>query len=479
MAKMRAPSASTSLAAEEMEETSGPTFHRIARQLADDIRSGRYRPGDKLPPHRTLADDLGVAIATVSRAYAELSRIGLTSGEKGRGTFVRRGPYEPTTEAIPDPEPSGEIDLSINQPALSSVHDQMFASVLTDLAEYEATPARADIMAYQPSAGLLRHRIAAAQWLDALFVPVKPEAIVIAGGIQQAIMISCVTAFRPGDVVLTEALTNPSFRALASMLRLRIVGVAMDEEGLLPDALDHACREHGPTGLYCIPSLQNPTGTLMSETRRSEVAAIAARHNLMVIENAAYDPLLAAPPAPLRAFLSKHGVDSFYISALSKVVAPGLRIAYAVPPDDLAPQLASAVFATTTLAPPILAEMASRWIADGTAQELVAWQRREATARRDIAAAHLGEMVDQTPPPCNHLWLPLPDPWRADQIISLARNRGLRLASPETFSVGRTPTPQAIRLSLGAARDRDSLAKGAETLSEILKGAPLLPYSLV
>lgn len=458
---------------------SGPTFHRIARQLADDIRSGQYRPGDKLPPHRILADELGVAIATVSRAYAELSRIGLTSGERGRGTFVRRSPYEPTIEAIPDSEVSGEIDLSINQPALSSIHDRKFTSILTDLTEREAILARANIMAYQPSTGLLRHRIAAARWLDALRVSVKPEAIVIAGGIQQAVMISCVTAFRPGDVVLTEALTNPSFRALASILRLRIVGVAMDREGLVPDALDRTCQERGATGLYCMPSLQNPTGTLMSETRRADIAEVTARHNLTVIENAAYDPLLATPSKPLRAFLKAHGIASFYISALSKVVSPGLRIAYAIPPDDLAPQLASAVFATTTVAPQMLAEIASRWITDGTARELVAWQRQEAAARRDIAAAHLGEMVDLTTAPCNHLWLPLPDPWRADQIITLAHHRGLRLASPETFSVGRAPTPQAIRLSLGAARDRTTLAKGVEALADILEGAPLLPYSLV
>ena len=458
--------------------SSGPIFRRIARQLAEDIRSGRYNPGDRLPPHRILANQLGVAIATVSRAYAELSRIGLTSGEQGRGTFVRRAPYRPSTEAIPEPEPSGEIDLSINQPAVSPKHDAALNAALRTLSGDRAVGTRRNLLSYQPSAGQLQHREAAVRWLEGLGVTVPPDAVVLASGIQHAVMIACAAAFRPGDVLLTEALTNPSFRALASLFRLRIAGVAMDREGLIPEALERACHEHGPTGLYCMPSLQNPTGAVMSEERRAQIADIAAHHHLTVLENAAYDPLLPDPPVSLRNLLVDRGVRTFYISALSKVVAAGIRIAYVVPPSDLAPQVASAVFATTTMAPQIMAEIASRWIADGTAADLIAWQRAEAVTRRAIVTNRLAALVDPKAPACNHLWLPLPEPWRADQIITLARRRGLLLAPPETFTVGQSPTPQAVRLSLGAAEDHDALAIGAETLSDILEGAPLLPYSL-
>ena len=458
--------------------SSGPTYRHIAHQLAEDIRSGRYKPGDRLPPHRILANRLGVAIATVSRAYAELSRIGLTSGEQGRGTFVRRAPYRPSMEAIPEPEPSGEIDLSINQPAVSPKHAAALDAALQTLSGERAIGTRRNLLSYQPSAGQLRHREAAVQWLEELGVSVPPDAVVLASGIQHAVMIACASAFRPGDILLTEALTNPSFRALASLFRLRIAGVAMDREGLLPEALERACREQGPTGLYCMPSLQNPTGAVMSEERRAQIADIAARYHLTVLENAAYDPLLPDPPVSLRSLLVDRGVRTFYVSALSKVVAAGIRIAYVVPPSDFAPQVASAVFATTTMAPQIMAEIASRWIADGTVADLIAWQRAEALARRAIVADRLPGLIDAEAPACNHLWLPLPEPWRADQIIALARRRGLLLAPPETFTVGQSPTPQAVRMSLGAARDHEALAIGAETLSDILEGAPLLPYSL-
>lgn len=450
-------------------------FRRIARQIAADIRAGRYRPGERLPPHRELADSLGVAVATVSRAYAELSRIGLTTGEAGRGTFVHREPVKAVVDTIPEPRTRPRIDLSINQPAVGTEHEEALREAMLALAAPSEGALRRALAGYQPSAGQARHRRAGAAWLEMLGIGVTADEVVVTGGIQQAVTVSASAAFRPGDVVLAEALTNPSFRAIASLFRLTVVPVQIDREGLVPEALDQIARERGAAGLYTMPTLQNPTGAVMSPERRAAVCEVIARRGLLVIENAAYDPLMERPPEPLLLELRRRGLSSFYISALTKVVATGIRVAFVLPPPQLAAQVAGAVFATTTLAPPITAEIGARWIMDGTAARLVSWQREEAHARREIVRHALGMRDSENAPPCNHFWMPVPEPWRADQIVTLCRSRGVLLGPPEAFVIGRSAAPQAVRLSLGAASDRDTLAAAAGIIRQVIASAPILP----
>lgn len=451
------------------------TFRTIARQIAEEIRNGHYRPGDRLPPHRRLADNMGVAVGTVSRAYEELSRIGLTSGEIGRGTFVRRAPRSRSVDAIPNPRSSSEIDLSINQPAISEKHDIALRNALLRLSGRSADALRYALAGYRPSVGRFEHRQAGAKWLGTFDLDVDPDQIVISSGIQQGVMISAAAAFRPGDVVIVENLTNPSFRSLANLLRLTLVGAPMDRYGIRPDALDRIARETGAKGLYTIPTFQNPTGAVMSRERRAQIVDVAIKRNLTVIENAAYDALLNTSLPSLYTSLVTSGVPAFYISGLTKVVMAGIRIAFVVPPAALLSQVTGIVFATTTLAPPLAAEIASEWILDGTAEMLVAWQRNELQPRQRIAKDLLGDLVDADTPLCNHLWLQVPEPWRADEILSLCRAQGVILGPPEAFVVGRSQAPQAIRISLGAARDRESLKLAVEVLANVIGGAPILP----
>lgn len=469
-------SSKTSVSPEEEGANGKPhTFRTIVRLIAEEIRNGHYQPGDRLPTHRRLADKTGVAIATVSRAYEELSRIGLTSGEVGRGTFVRRSPGSKPVDAIQPPQLSSEIDLSINQPAISHMHDIAFKDSLERLSDPAAGALRRDLAGYQPSVGRFDHRQAGAKWLGSCGFQVDPERIVLSSGIQQGVMISVAAAFRPGDVVIVENLTNPSFRSLASLFRLTLVGAPMDQDGIMPEALDRLARETGAKGLYTMPSFQNPTGTVMSSERRAQIVEVAVKHKLTVIENAAYDAFLSTPLPSLCADLTVRGISAFYISALTKVVMAGVRIAFVVPPPAMLSQVAGAVFATTTLVPPLAAEIASHWIMDGTAQKLADWQRQEARARHQIVRDSLGDLISPNTKPCNHLWLQVPEPWRADEILSLCRAQGVILSPPEAFVVGRSQAPQAIRLSLGAARDRESLGSAVEVLSSVLSGAQILP----
>lgn len=451
------------------------TFRTIARLIAEEIRNGVYQPGDRLPTHRLLAEKMGVAVPTVSRAYVELSRIGLTSGEVGRGTFVRRAPAPKPVDTIQNAVPGVEVDLSINQPAISELHDNAIRIALEQLTRTEARGLRYELAGYQPSAGRAEHREAGAKWLKTFGVQVDSDQIVLSSGIQQGVMVSIAATFRHGDIIIVENLTNPSIRSLASLFRLTLVGVAMDHEGIIPDALDRLARETGAKGLYTIPTFQNPTGTIMSRQRRAEIVEVALSRNLTVIENAAYDALLPTPLPPLAPDISARGGTAFYISGLTKVVMAGVRIAFVVPPPALLSQVAGVIFATTTLVPPLAAEIACQWILDGTAEALAQWQRKEASARHAIAREALGSLFESNSPPCNHFWLKVPEPWRADEILCLCKAQGVVLGTPEAFVVGRSQAPQAIRISLGAARDRETLKAAMDVLSNVIQGAPILP----
>ena len=129
--------------------------------------------------------------------------------------------------------------------------------------------------------------------------------------------------------MLTEALTFPGIKAAAAQLGVRLVGVAMDDDGVRPDALDEACRKHKPKAVYLVPTLHNPTTATMGPARRKAVADIIRKRDTILIEDDVYGPL--EPPASPIANLIP---ERTYLAASSpKCIAPALRVAYLLAPD--------------------------------------------------------------------------------------------------------------------------------------------------
>ncbi|MBX6321736.1 MAG: PLP-dependent aminotransferase family protein, partial [Rhodospirillaceae bacterium] len=277
---------------------SGPRYVAIAEALAEDVRGGRLRPGDRLPTHRELAYRLGVTVGTVTRAYAEAERRGLVRGEVGRGTYVLGPPAAMPWQAArgrTEAAPPASIDLSTNI-AWPGDAEADLARTLARLAEGDL----AGLLGYQPAGALPAHRAAAAAWIALeRGMPVAPEQVLVTGGGQQAMAVALTALARPGDLVLTEQLTYPGMRVLANRLHLRLQGVAMDEDGLIPEAFAAACRAGAPRVLYCMPSVQNPTGALMPEARRRAIAEIALDHDVAIVEDDVYGFLAPDGPAPL------------------------------------------------------------------------------------------------------------------------------------------------------------------------------------
>jgi len=450
----------------EIRRRAGPLYRRIAEALGEDVAAGRLTPGSRLPTQRDLAERLGVTVTTVTRAYAEAERRGLISGEVGRGTFVRALPSAWAGEWSPE-RGAGEraaIDLSLN-----SLYPYAHADELGERMTAASRAVRKGLLDYQPHRGAPEHRAAGARWLSRRGIEAAPERLLVTAGAQHAMTVVFAALVRPGDLVLVEETTYPGIKSLAHYLHFRLQGVAMDQEGMRPDALEAACRSGAAKALYVMPTVQNPRSSVMSEARRRKIAAVAAAHDLPVVEDDTYGFLVAGA----RPLAAKEGARTFYLTSLSKSIAPALRIGYLLAPQGMVEPLASALFATVIFASPLTAQLASEWIADGTAERVAEWKRQEITARQELAGRVLGGLPFETTPASPHLWLGLPAAWKADRFAAEARMRGVLLTPAEDFAVSPEAAARpAVRICLGPPRDRAVLSQGLKIVRELVSQPP-------
>jgi len=403
-----------------------PIYLRVADALERDVRAGTLVAGSRLPTHRDLARELGVTPVTVTRAYAEAAKRGLVEASTGRGTFVRAVRREAAMSA--------DIDLATN--VINIPLPAPSASVLRRAAEtLDAN--------YSVGPGSERHRAAGAAWIGRR---TDPAQVIITAGTQHAIFVAFAAVTRPGDAVFTEAVTYHGAKAAAAQLNVKLLPLPLDRYGLLPDAFARACRARAAKVLYTIPSLHNPTGLVMPEKRRRDVAAVAEQYGVTIIEDDVCGFLLEKTPAPLAAFAPDR---TLFLTGLGKSIAAGMRIGYIAAPEPLLSRAQSALAASVLFASPLLAEIAASWIEDGTAARIVLQKRAEAALRNRIARRILGERASRTDPRSLHLWMDLPRRWNPDAFVEEARRRHVRVASASSFAVG-SEVPRAIRISIGA-----------------------------
>ena len=440
-----------------LETRRGPVYRAIADAIDDDVQKGTLRAGARLPPHRDLADHLGVTVTTVTRAYAEAARRGLTSGHVGRGTFIRGNePDDRAAEAAP-------FDLSVN----ILMPDKEVANLQPRLFQRRVLPWM-QLLGYSPTKGHLRHRQAMAAWLARGGFVVDPEHVVLTAGAQHGLSAAFAALLKPGDTLLAEELTYGGVRVLAQQHRLKLRGISMDAEGLRSDALEAACRTSRARALYCMPRLQNPTSAIMSERRRRQIAAIAEKYRLIVIEDDVYG-FLSPERAPLAASIPGRTV---FVTSLSKSLFPGMRLGCVVAPPELLEKIVSTVWSSMIMASPIGADLLSGWIEDGTAARIAEWKRHEVVARQLMARRLLEGQRLQTHASSPHIWLHLPVRWSSDSFAAHVRSRGVVLNAATQFATDEQQ-PRAVRVCLGPPRTRGGLEQALTIIRQTLVGYPM------
>ena len=450
-----------------------PVYLEIADAIAQDMQSGRLQPLDALPPQRVLADRLGLNFSTISRAYAEAQRRGLIVSKVGQGTCVRPQPNE--QKSLARSNGVALADLTMNLPPEPD-EPALLAQMQSGLQSFGINSNIMDLLRYQGFGGTNADRQAGADWLFPRFGRLDAQKILVCPGAQSALLAVLTTLAQPGDVVCCDDLTFTGLRSLAAHMGIRLLGIVSDEEGLDPDAFAIACRTHAPKALYLNPTLHNPTTRTLSEVRRQAIVNVARQYGIAIMEDDAYGALPVDCPPPLALLAPEL---TFYIAGLAKSVGAGLRIAYLITPDSVVQaKTFSALRATSVMASPVTAALATHWIRTGIAGAVLDFIRRETAIRQSLAAEVLPLGTYVTQPQAFHLWLKLPPPWTRIDFLTHLRNLGLGIVTSDAFAVT-NPAPEAVRICIGGPVDRGQLHQALTILSQTLSQTPAMISAII
>jgi GntR family transcriptional regulator/MocR family aminotransferase len=332
----------------------------LRRQIYEEWRagilSGRFRPGDRVPSTRELAASLGVSRSTVSEAWDQLISEGYLETARGSGTFVCRELPDNLLKA--DAQPS-------RRPGHARTKLSRYAAALTG--DFRHAPAAPGVISFPPgvpdrdsfpfalwrrlltrhlrqspaavfdyaddSSGYPRLRAAIAAYVARTrAVQCTPGQIVIVNGSHQALDLCARILLEPGQTVAIE---NPGYlgaRRIFASHAARLQPVSIDADGIAIQDLKQSCRL-----VYVTPSHQFPTGVSMSVARRLELIQWASSRNAVIVEDDySSEYRYNGPPFPALQGLAGRGAV-IYIGTFSKVMFPGLRIGYVIPPRALVP----------------------------------------------------------------------------------------------------------------------------------------------
>ena len=358
------------------------------------------------------------------------------------------------------------IDFSIARIIHTPEHDAMWRKVCATLSKIEDQPW---IRAFRPIAGFEHHRQAGIAWLQTMGMPASMDTMLVTNGAAHGIFLALASLVGPGDTVLCESLTDHGVIGSANVLGFTLKGLEIDEYGIHPEHFEEMCDSERITALVCTPTLNNPTVAMMPESRRRSIARIAERYGVFVIEDDVYGPLPASRPAPI----SSHIPDlSFYCTSMSKSVLAGLRIGYLTTPRRLALRAESVLRVSSWMATSPMAEVATRWINDGTAARLVDMQRGRLAIRQALAKKILDPYVLGSHPQGLSVWLRVPDHWQADRLVRELRNRNIAVTSPDPFLVRGADRPNAVRLCVGAEVSDEVYQEALETMRDVFEQYP-------
>lgn len=447
----------------DLGRTRGAKYLAIADALGAAIAGGQLQAGDRLPPQRDLAARLGVDLTTVTKAYDAARRRELIEARGRSGSFVRS--IRPAAPSAPPPADSGmnmppELPNGLLEEALSgTIGTLLHSGPFTRLQ-------------YQPAGGNPHDRTVAAGLLGRRGMSSLDEQVVITAGGQNALHAILGAAIAPGGAIACGKYVYPGFKGVAERLGLRLVP--------LPDfsaeTIENACECEGIAAIYVVPTNDNPTASTLSLTQRQDIAAVAARRGLQVIEDDAYGPL-ATDPLPTIASLVPD--CCWHVASTSKILSPALRVAHVRAPNvGAALRLAVDVHETAIMAPPLNAAAISSWIEDGTFDRLLAAMRAEAEGRQRLAGGMLASLDFTAHPQGYHLWLRLPEGLRAKPLVELMRPTGVSVIDAERFSVGDADM-EAVRVSLGGSLSPDRLTRALRLLQGYVAAPAMRSSALV
>ena len=456
--------------APDLTQFPGPKYLGLSRALRDSIRCGDLPANSQLPTVRDLAWRLQLTPGTVARAYQLATQEGLLAATVGRGTFVaaqspRLGPTQPLYAERITGGTTGLVDLRAPQvPDMGQT--QAFRQALLEMADSTGH----GWLDYTSQSGEAPLRAEVVGWMgDRILGPIGPEDVALTHGGQNAIHLifdCCLRGERP--VVLIEDLAYPGFRYAARAARAEVVAVEIDEQGIVPSALEAACRRHGAQVLCLTTEAQNPTTGRMPVERRQEIAEIARAYDLQILEDDCYSVAISDIPS-LRALAPER---VWLVGSVSKTLSAALRFGYVICPAGMgeAGRL-TAQHGFFALARPV-ADLMLRLFQSGEAARIRERVQAEFAVRLQILVNHIGAFDLGWQPGVPFVWLRLPLGWRASTFLRTAEARGVLVRSADEYALIHGRAPNGVRIAIAAGVPREAFETAVRTLGDLLARPP-------
>ena len=444
----------------KLQKSNEPIYLKIVNAIEEDIGKGILKAGDKMPPVRPLSYFLGCNVGTVYKAYTESEKRGLVKGETGRGTFVL-GNTNNRDVSWPNEDPhSRVIDFSDNFPSNINSITQIVAKEFQNISQYSYIN---DILQYQHNSANSGHIDIACKWLNSFGIKAAYSNTFLTSGALNGGFISLLALCKTGDLILTEELTSQAIIGMAFKLNLRLKGIPMDSEGIIPNELKKIVKSNKVKAIYLTPNIQNPTTSILSLYRREEVARIAAENGIYIIEDDVFGALIPENKR-VPTISSLLPEMSFYTTSVSKILSPALRIGYLKSPDTYSDKTLDALRITNWMASPTNAHITSSIIKCKKITDVLKLRRSDISKRQKIANDIFKGYNFLSNPYSMHLWLELPNPIRANRFVNTLKEREVAVVSSEDFAVDRENPIHAIRICLCTTTDLKEITKGLEKI---------------
>ena len=412
----------------------GTTAKGIAASVERAVAEGTLGPGAALPPVRRLADDLAVSPGTVATAYKELRQRGIVVTRGRGGTVVASAPA--VASRRPPKVPEGLRDLSGGHPDPALLPAVVPPSHLSPGAR-----------AHRSTPRLARLEEAVRHWIGPDDVPV--EHVTFAHGALDLIGRLLSVELRPGDAVAMEDPGYHHLLDLVTALGLRVVPVAVDDEGVRPDALRGALRA-GVRALVCSPRAQNPYGGCFSVARRDAlVEVLRGEPDVLVVEN---DHASAVAAVPLHTLTSGGLTRWVHVRTVSKFLGTDLRWATAACDATTLARHDGRLLLTSGWVSHLLQDIVHRLLTDDGTRALVARAQETYALRRGALLDELGKRgVRAHGASGMNLWVPVQD---ESAVVNGLRSYGWWVAAGARF---RSSSEAGVRISVAELETADAV----------------------
>jgi len=438
----------------------GPLYKALASMLEEDIKKGELTPGTKLPPQRELADYLDINLSTVSRAFKLCEQNGFICATIGNGTYVSS---DAGTNIFLSPNPD---HLQVIEMGAILPNAEPNKIIVEYMHKMLAEPDADKLFQYGITGGSSWQRDAAVKWMENANYKVDANQILFSGGGQNAIAAILASLFKAGDKIGTDPLTYPGIKTAAKMYGIQLVPIEWNEYEITGEGFINACKNDKIKGLYIIPDYHNPTTHIMSVKTRRMIAEVAKKYQIIIIEDAINTLLKENPLPPVVSFAPEQTV---YVLSLSKIISPGLRLAYIAAPDAYRKEIGAGIYNQNITVSTLLLELSSRLIHTKKADSIAAERRLYARQQNEIVNRYLGDFEVLGEEFCPFRWILLPETFTGKSFEICAKNEGVQVYSGERFLVGNSQTRNAVRISVTAARNQVEFEEGIKRLKRILE----------